>query len=206
MQNQTDLPLRKYSASMEEVSEDHREPHTSTAGWPAADPRMIHVNALDCLVNANSLFTIAVFLDLCLSKPGQQGLEDSGECVAGADVAEKLLVFEVVSFSFFLFSSLIAQGLKLAINLLNSKDVDEAFRAYMNPRVLTFGIIGSAVGTVIGCAFWMMTMVNVIQIKLGLLSCRSHATVRAVLILLTLVSSAVAVFIVTIISSVTRKT
>jgi hypothetical protein len=32
----------------------------------------------------------------------------------------------VVSFSFFLLSSLVAQGLKLAINLLNSKDVDEA--------------------------------------------------------------------------------
>lgn len=43
-------------------------------------------------------------------------------------VDEKLLMFEVVSFSSFLFLFLLAQGLKLALNLLNSSDGNKAFR------------------------------------------------------------------------------
>lgn len=91
----------------------------------------VHVTALDGLVNVNSFFTIAVFVGLSLTTPGQQSLENRA-CDAGIDVAKKLLVFEVVSFSFFLFSSLVAQGLKLAINLQNSKDVDEVLKAHIN--------------------------------------------------------------------------
>ncbi|CBI35675.3 unnamed protein product, partial [Vitis vinifera] len=97
----------------------------------------VHVTALDGLVNVNSLFTIAVFVGLSLTTPNQHSLENRAGCDAGIDVARRLLVFEVVSFSFFLFSSLIAQGLKLAINLLNSKDVDDAFRAHINLKVLS---------------------------------------------------------------------
>jgi hypothetical protein len=100
-----------------------------------------------------------------------------------------------VSFSFFLFSSLVAQGLKLAINLLNSKDVDDAFRARINLKVLRFGMMGSAIGSVMGCVFLMLSMVNVIQIRLGLLSCGSKSTVHAVTALVLLVSSALLVYI-----------
>jgi hypothetical protein len=110
-------------------------------------------------------------------------------------MAKNLLVFEVVSFSFFLFSSLVAQGLKLAINLLNSKDVDDAFRARINLKVLRFGMMGSAIGSVMGCVFLMLSMVNVIQIRLGLLSCGSKSTVHAVTALVLLVSSALLVYI-----------
>nr|POF16805.1 hypothetical protein CFP56_72914 [Quercus suber] len=107
-------------------------------------------------------------------------LEPNTACDAGIDVARKLLVFEVVSFSFFLFSSLVAQGLKLAINLLNSKDVDEAFRAHINLKVLRLGMMGSAIGSVMGCLFLMLSMVNVIEIRLGMLSCGSKSAVHAV--------------------------
>ncbi|RWR87807.1 hypothetical protein CKAN_01676400 [Cinnamomum micranthum f. kanehirae] len=153
----------------------------------------VHVIALDGLVNVNSLFTIAVFVGLSLTTPGQRSLED--KCDASPDVAKKLLVFEVVSFSFFLFSSLVAQGLKLAINLLNSKDVDNAFRAHINLRVLRFGMMGSAVGSVMGCVFLMLSMVNVIQIRIGRLSCGKADTNRAVVTLITLVSTALIVYI-----------
>ena len=61
------------------------------------------------------------------------------------DITKKRLVFEVVSFSFFLFSSLVAQGLKLAINLLNNKDVDEIFRAHINMKVMRFGMMASVI-------------------------------------------------------------
>jgi hypothetical protein len=154
----------------------------------------VHVTALDGLVNVNSLFTIAVFVGLSLTVPGQQSLENR-ECDAGADVAKNLLVFEVVSFSFFLFSSLIAQGLKLALNLLNSKDVDEAFRAHINLKVLRSGMLASAFGSVLGCLFLMLSMVNVIQIRLGMLSCGSKSAVQSVAALVVLVSTALLVYL-----------
>ncbi|KAL5704898.1 hypothetical protein ACHQM5_023260 [Ranunculus cassubicifolius] len=164
----------------------------------------VHVTALDGLVNVNSLFTIAVFVGLSLTTPGQKSLEMKSVCDADISHARRLLVFEVVSFSFFLFSSLIAQGLKLAINLLNSKDVDEVFRAHINLRVLKFGMLGSAVGSVMGCIFLMLSMVNVIEIRLGILSCGSKSTVRAVATLVTLVSSALIVYISTVFYAFTR--
>lgn len=155
----------------------------------------VHVTALDGIVNVNSLFTIAVFVGLSLTTPGQHSLENPSACDAGVDVAKKLLVFEVVSFSFFLFSSLVAQGLKLALNLINSKDVDEAFRAHINLKVLRFGMMGSAIGSVMGCLFLMLSIVNVIQIRLGMLSCGSKSAIHAVAALIILVSTALLVYI-----------
>ncbi|KAI4374430.1 hypothetical protein MLD38_012426 [Melastoma candidum] len=155
----------------------------------------VHVTALDGLVNVNSLFTIAVFVGLSLTTPGQHSLENPGGCDAGIDVVKRLLVFEVVSFSFFLFSSLVAQGLKLAINLLNSNDVDEAFRARISIRVLRLGMLGSAIGSVMGCLFLMLSMVCVIEIRLGTLSCGSKSAIDAVAALVVLVSSALLVYI-----------
>ncbi|PON75133.1 maternal effect embryo arrest protein [Parasponia andersonii] len=179
----------------EEYPKDYRDSGRVTSiPSSSSSTTSVHVTALDGLVNVNSLFTIAVFVGLSLTTPGQQSLENRA-CDAGIDVAKKLLVFEVVSFSFFLFSSLVAQGLKLAINLLNSKDVDEAFRAHINLKVLRFGMMGSAVGSVMGCVFLMLSMVNVIEIRLGMLSCGSKSTVHAVATLLVLVSSALVVYI-----------
>lgn len=134
-------------------------------------------------------------MGLSLTTPGQRSLENRTACDAGIDVAKKLLVFEVVSFSFFLFSSLVAQGLKLAINILNSKDANEAFRAHINTKVLRIGMLGSAVGSVMGCLFLMLSMVNVIEIRLGLLSCGSKSAVHAVSALVVLVSTALVVYI-----------
>ncbi|GMH25814.1 hypothetical protein Nepgr_027657 [Nepenthes gracilis] len=169
-----------------------------TQGLSSSSPSTttsVHVTALDGLVNVNSLFTIAVFVGLSIATPGQRSLESRASCNAGDDVAKKLLVFEVVSFSFFLFSSLVAQGLKLAINILNSKDVEDAFRVRINAKVLRIGMLGSAVGSVMGCLFLMLSMVDVIQIRLGLLSCGSKSTAQAVSALVVLVTSAILVYI-----------
>jgi len=167
----------------------------NTSPGVASSTTSVHVTALDGIVNVNSLFTVAVFVGLSLTTPNQRSLQNRISCDAGIDMAKNLLVFEVVSFSFFLFSSLVAQGLKLAINLLNSKDVDDAFRARINLKVLRFGMMGSAIGSVMGCVFLMLSMVNVIQIRLGLLSCGSKSTVHAVTALVLLVSSALLVYI-----------
>ncbi|KAL2336738.1 hypothetical protein Fmac_011184 [Flemingia macrophylla] len=162
------------------------------------------VTALDGLVNVNSLFTIAVFVGLSLTTPGQRSLENRSSCDAGLDVAKKLLVFEVVSFSFFLFSSLVAQGLKLALNLLNSKDVDEAFRAHINLKALRLGMLVSAIGSVMGCLFLVLSMVNVIEIRLGMLSCGSKSATHAVAAMVILVCSALVLYISTAIYAFTH--
>ncbi|KAG4926817.1 hypothetical protein JHK85_053303 [Glycine max] len=109
-------------------------------------------------VNVNSLFTIIILVGLSLTTLGQHGLENHSSCDANIDVAKKLLVFVVVLFSFFLLSSLVAQGMKLALNLLNSKDVDKAFRAHINLRALRLGVVGSAIGFVMGCLFLVLSM------------------------------------------------
>ncbi|XP_044501761.1 uncharacterized protein LOC123222845 isoform X2 [Mangifera indica] len=159
----------------------------------------VHVTALDGIVNVNSLFTIAVFVGLSLTTPGQQSLEASSACDAGIEIARNILVFEVVSFSFFLFSSLVAQGLKLALNLINSKNVDDAFRAHINLKVLRFGMMASAIGSVMGCLFLMLSIINVIQIRLGTLGCGSKSTLHAISTLIVLVSSALCVYISTVV-------
>ncbi|XP_059664373.1 uncharacterized protein LOC132310172 [Cornus florida] len=161
----------------------------------SASTTKVHVTALDGLVNVNSLFTVAVFMGLSFTTPGQRSLEDRVHCDADATVARKLLVFEVVSFSFFLFSSLVAQGLKLAINLLNSNDVDNATKALINLKALRFGMLASAFGSVMGCVFLMLSMINVIQIRLGMLSCGSKSTIHAVAALVILVTSALLMYI-----------
>lgn len=158
----------------------------------------VHVTALDGLVNVNSLFTVAVFVGLSLATPGQRSLDDSGACNAGEDIVRNLLIFEVASFSSFLFSSLIAQGLKLAIMLINSKQVDDAFRAHINNKMLRLGMLASAIGSVMGCVFLMISMVNVIQIRLGVLSCGNNSTVKATISLVGLVSTALIIYISTV--------
>lgn len=56
-------------------------------------------------------------------------------------------------------------------------------------------MLGSAIGSVMGCLFLMLSMVNVIEIRLGLLSCGSKSATHAVAALVTLVTSALLVYI-----------
>ncbi|WOH01917.1 hypothetical protein DCAR_0521303 [Daucus carota subsp. sativus] len=56
-------------------------------------------------------------------------------------------------------------------------------------------MLGSAVGSVMGCLFLMLSMINVIQIRLGMLSCGSKQTVHSVTALVVLVTSALVVYI-----------
>ncbi|CAL5331213.1 unnamed protein product [Camellia sinensis] len=79
-------------------------------------------------VGGRVFLTVVVFRGASLITLNQQSLKKPSTYDAGIVASKKLLVFEVVSFSFFRFASLVTEGLKLAINLLNSKDVDEAFR------------------------------------------------------------------------------
>ncbi|KAL0401287.1 UNVERIFIED_CONTAM: hypothetical protein Slati_4158600 [Sesamum latifolium] len=76
----------------------------------------IHITALDGIVNVNSLFTLAVFIGLAWNPTDPSNslidpIQQPG-CSPGPKVAEDLVAFHVYSFSCFLFSSLVALGLK----------------------------------------------------------------------------------------------
>ncbi|KAM7521912.1 hypothetical protein LguiA_011814 [Lonicera macranthoides] len=150
---------------------------------PANTKTTVHMSALDSIVNVNSLFTIAVFLGLSLAVPNPDSSSGNG-CVCGPSDVSRLIVYEVVSFSFFLSSSLIAQGLKLAINLLNSMALDVPNKAQINCRVLTYGMVGTAIGSVLGCVFLMLSMVLVIEVKLGKLACGGDAVWAAIMLII----------------------
>ncbi|PKI55314.1 hypothetical protein CRG98_024330 [Punica granatum] len=90
----------------------------------------------------NTLFTSSDFLGISLNP--DSSLVTSSACSAGPDVAKRLVMFEVISFSFFLFSTLVVQGLKIHLNLINSKYKDEPVIAEVDKRVLNLRLIGSA--------------------------------------------------------------
>ncbi|KAL0370952.1 UNVERIFIED_CONTAM: hypothetical protein Sangu_0413300 [Sesamum angustifolium] len=144
------------------------DPSTTTIGRVKTS---IHVTALDGIVNVNSLFTMAIFIGFSLTAPEAATAVSRPECTTNRETVRRLIVFEVVSFSFFLFSSLIAQSLKLAINLINNMDPNDPHKADIDPDFLKYGLFGSAIGSVTGCLFLTLSIVDFIQVKLGSYSC-----------------------------------
>ncbi|KAG4930552.1 hypothetical protein JHK84_047538 [Glycine max] len=116
---------------------------------------------LDGSVNVNSLFTTTIFVGLSLTTSGP------------VQPREPLLMHRQLP-----------QRLKLALNLLNNKDADEAFQAHINLKALRLDMLGSAIGFVLGCLF-----------RLGILSCGSKGTTHVVTVIVVLVSSALVVYI-----------
>ncbi|KAJ4951032.1 hypothetical protein NE237_027864 [Protea cynaroides] len=134
----------------------------------------IHITAIDGIINVNSLFTLAVFIDL--------------------------VSFHVYSFSSFLFSSIIALSLKQAIRIFKSyggpiRLHEAALMARVNKTALRVAIVVSAAGSVSGCVFLMLALVNVVQIKLGILSCRSVYSYGAVVPLFILVPVGLLIYV-----------
>ncbi|KAI3450133.1 hypothetical protein Pfo_006798 [Paulownia fortunei] len=154
----------------------------------------IHVTALDGIVNVNSLFTMATFIGFSLTIPEAATAASRVQCTASRETVRRLIIFEVVSFSFFLFSSLIAQSLKLAINLLNNMDANDPHKADVDPDLFKYGLFGSAVGSVMGCVFLMLSIVDFIQVKLGVFSCGGKP-LYALVILVLFVGSGLVVYV-----------
>lgn len=137
----------------------------------------IFKKALDDLVNVNSLFTIAVFVGLSLASRNQHSLDNRDECDAGPDVAKRLVLFEVVSFACFLLSSLIAKSLKVYLNLFRP-DNFEGHGLLGWVRGIAF--LSSVTASTTGIVLLTHSMADVVQIKVGKLSCRSYYAVTAV--------------------------
>ncbi|XP_057801439.1 uncharacterized protein LOC131016740 [Salvia miltiorrhiza] len=168
---------------------------TATAA-PAAGQTSIHVTALDGIVNVNSLFTMSLFIGFSMTVPENATAGASAACTTSAETVRRLIVFEVISFSFFLFSSLVAQSLKLQINLRNNMDAGDPHKADISIDHLKYCLLGSAVGSVLGCTFLMLSIVDFIRVKLGSLSCGGEP-VYAVVTLLVFVGSGLLVYVIT---------
>ncbi|PON36947.1 maternal effect embryo arrest [Parasponia andersonii] len=170
----------------------------------------IHIMALDGVVNVNSLFTLALFLGLSwypTSDPQTTLIgAAASDCAAGSDIAEGLIAFHVYSFSSFLFSSLIALALKQAIRISGGGEYGEALLhlGRVNRAALRFGMMASAFGSVFGCGFLMMALVDLVQIKLGTLACGSVYTFAAVVPLVILVPLALFVYLSLVLHAFTR--
>ncbi|XP_047979560.1 uncharacterized protein LOC125221483 [Salvia hispanica] len=170
------------------------EKSTTTTTTAAAKQTVIHVTALDGIVTMNSLFTAAMFIGLSMTAPENATTVLVAACTAKPETVRQLIVYEVLSFSCFLFSSLLAQSLKLQINLRNS--MKDPSQARMNVRHLKYCLTAAAAGSVVGCVFLMLSIVDFIRVKLGSLSCGGKP-VTAVVVLVVLVGCGLLVYAVT---------
>ncbi|GJN09851.1 hypothetical protein PR202_ga27896 [Eleusine coracana subsp. coracana] len=124
-------------------------------------------------------------------------------CAAGDRAESDLVSFHVLAFACFLFSSLVALCLKQLVRtyphrIRGSSAAGVVGRtARINRAALRVGILASAVGSVAGCGFLMMGLVNVVQVKLGRLGCGDggSAAWAAVVPLVTLVPAAMLIYI-----------
>ncbi|KAJ6345214.1 hypothetical protein OIU78_007979 [Salix suchowensis] len=163
----------------------------------------IHIMALDGIVNVNSLFTLALFLGVSwypTAPDPTATLVTDTSCAASSSIAEDLIAFHVYSFSSFLFSSLIASAVKQTIKRFDSHKDDDSVGsvrsaplAHVNLAALRAGTLVSGFGSVFGCGFLMMALMDLVQIKLGVLGCGSLHTFAAVVPLVILVPSALGV-------------
>jgi hypothetical protein len=130
----------------------------------------INITALDGIVNVNSLFTLAAFVGLAWNPSDGSATLSSPECAAGDHAESDLVTFHVLAFGCFLFSSLIALCLKQAIRIVRSHG-----SARINRFGLRAGILVCATGSVFACIFLMLALINVVQVRLGRISCGGAA-------------------------------
>ncbi|KAA8539664.1 hypothetical protein F0562_026357 [Nyssa sinensis] len=165
---------------------------------PSKSGTSIQTTALDGILNVNSLFTLGVFIGLTWQPADiTNTLIDDPNCVADSKVAKDLFAYQVYSFSSFLFSSLVALALKQAVRIsktARSRTILTHDLAHINRNALRVGYMLSAAGSVSGSVFLVLSLVNVVQIKLGTLACGSSHSYGAVVPLLIFVPSALLIY------------
>uniref|UniRef100_F6HDZ6 Uncharacterized protein n=1 Tax=Vitis vinifera TaxID=29760 RepID=F6HDZ6_VITVI len=122
--------------------------------------------ALDTVVSLNSLYVVSSFLGFSLTTIGLHSIDGRLGCDANISTIRTLMFFEVISFAFFLTSSLVAHGLKIMIKLVNAAESNKEFRSHFNRK-------------------------SIRKIRLGILSCRSLSTVQGAVALVVIVSCGV---------------
>ena len=101
------------------------------------------------------------------------------------------MLFEVISFAFFLASSLVAYGLKTMMSLINAAELNEEFRNHFNRKSIQKVMLCAIFSSILGCLFLILSIVYILQIRLGVLSCESPSTVQGVVALVIIVTCGV---------------
>ncbi|KAK2651554.1 hypothetical protein Ddye_011410 [Dipteronia dyeriana] len=163
----------------------------------------VHQKALDDLVNVNSLFTLAVFVGLAYANPSQRSLENRPECDPDPGLGKRLVIYEVNSFACFLFSSLVAKAIKVLLNIRKKELTrdhilvpDRLCKKVILSETwkrLSMGL--SVVASFSGIVLLNLSMVYVIQIRVGKLTCGSDHTLKAVVPLCAIVFTALLFFL-----------
>ncbi|KAI5067372.1 hypothetical protein GOP47_0017900 [Adiantum capillus-veneris] len=137
----------------------------------------LHISALDALVNVNSIFSGVVFIGLAFSSNSislvASGADDP--CNPSSNTARRVVLCEVLAFAAYLLSSLIAQGLKLQLALIGAKKVVPNALVPINERFIRIGMAITAFCTAIGTIFLTLSIIFLIELRLGALSCPTSA-------------------------------
>ncbi|KAI6699220.1 hypothetical protein NL676_019339 [Syzygium grande] len=139
----------------------------------------LHQKALDDLVSMNSLFTMAVFVGLTFA--GSEGPIVEGEQHCELLVKRRLVKNEVISFACYLLSSLVAKALKthLFTYLLTVPTVNEINdKSSKALRGSLFAL--SALTTVIGGVLLLLSMIDIIKLRLGDMTCNGTETMNPI--------------------------
>ncbi|KAK2633407.1 hypothetical protein Ddye_011356 [Dipteronia dyeriana] len=144
--------------------------------------------ALDDLVNVNSLFAIAVFVGMAFANPNQRSLENRPECDPDPGLGKMLIIYEVNSFACFLLSSLVAKSTKVLLNIRKKEQTrnhrlvpDRLCKKVLlsEPwKRISMGL--SVLASFAGIVLMTLSMVYVVQIRVGKLFCGSDYAIRAV--------------------------
>lgn len=152
----------------------------------------LHETGLDTLTFVNLILSGVMFIGLNFSDTSST-LEAGDPCAAPASLIKWIVLLEVLAFAFYMLSGLIAQGIKLQLNLKYAgmpapTDQDacaQFFKEVIIPfqqKIMRFGMRVTAAGTLVGTIFLTLSIVAVIEVKLGLLTCStSHWSLAAVI-------------------------
>ncbi|XP_030550478.1 uncharacterized protein LOC115755297 [Rhodamnia argentea] len=147
---------------------------------------------LDDIVSLNSLFTVAVFIGLSYAQPGQvQSLADDPSCHPDTTMRRRLVYFEIASFSCFIFAGFLGKAVKI---FLYTSEKQEGKGKPLRKWKSLLGFYSSIYGTMLGCLLLLLAMIEVIQIKLGRLSCHGKYTVTTVAIMVGIIGLSLLIF------------
>ncbi|KAI4370676.1 hypothetical protein MLD38_018999 [Melastoma candidum] len=158
-----------------------------------AEQKKYFLKVLDDVVSLNALFTLAIFIGLSFALPGQVlSLNEDTLCHPSIGIRKRLVFFEITSFSCFVFSGIMAKTVKMIIYIKHGDGSSHQKRLLLVPFYF------SIYGTMCGCLFLLLAMVDVIQVKLGRLSCGSKYSLGTVLVLTLTIIPALLVYFITV--------
>ncbi|KMZ67463.1 hypothetical protein ZOSMA_267G00160 [Zostera marina] len=90
----------------------------------------------------------------------------------------------------------------MALSLRNSRITDEIYIAEINGSILRSGMLGSAIGSMCGCVFLVLSMMDIIQIRLGYFTCGSSTAVWTFMLMVVFILTSLGFYMWTVVCTV----